>query len=92
MSYKINTWYKRTDVDYNEPQHYTDFHTHFFITSLPDLDSSITGCSKRILACSNPVIVIEKENDAFGIDDDFVECSQEEIDLLLNQQNIYEVY
>ena len=88
MSYKINTWYKRTDIDYNNPE-FNSYSTHFFIT---EEWKEICRCSKVLRGCAKPVTFIDQRTVSKNSVLKLVECSQEEMDLLLNRTNNYEIY
>ena len=87
MGYELNTWYKRTDIDYNDLK-FASYSTHFFIT---EECKEICKCSKVLKGCAKPAIFINQKTVSKDSVLRLIECSQEEIDLLLKTNN-YEIY
>ena len=88
---KLNTWYKRTDIDYNKKDKFKSYTTHFHVVDFNASSGPYVRLDHTINACNSNTLLSNQVSATFS-GDYFVECSQEEIDLLLNQQYNYEVY
>lgn len=87
---KINTWYKRTDIDFINSSCYKGYSTHFHIIEVHEktykLDFIIRAQDEP------PHLSVDQLSVSANTILNLVECSQQEIDLLLNKNKEYEIY